>query len=290
MNRKYAMIAAILSGLLLASLIAAVEYPKLKKLENRGPAYQRVAAELPGDINQVASVIGDTFNVWADLDRPGGVGNFQNKFPYGSHWSHFFLFRKDDPQHPSFPSDEEILRDRGVDSFVDRYVRIPAELRSRDFYLYEPTGDHYWESEYFYKGKVAKFRCSFLIHLEPAENSRTRIEIFEYQPTVWIGEYWGMSAHAILPTMLHDIRPVQPTTSDRKEVLRLIQQSLTSSRPTATIRVECGSLFTLSFKGLPPFAVRAFPDVLQPCHSRRISLRAPEFRELPSRGPRRSIA
>ncbi len=231
MNRKYAMIAAILLGLLLASLMVAVEYPKLKKVENHGPAYQSVATELRGDINRVASAIGNIFNIWADLDRPGGIGNFQNKFPYGSHWSHFFLFRKNDPHHPSFPPDQEILLDRGVDSFVERYVRIPPELRSRDFYLYEPTGDHYWESEYFYEGKVAKFRCSFLIHLEPAGNSRTRIEIFEYQPTVWVGEYWGMSAHAILPTMLHDIRPVQPTTVDRQEVLRLIQQSVTSSSP-----------------------------------------------------------
>jgi hypothetical protein len=91
--------------------------------------------------------------------------------------------------------------------------------------MYEPTGDYYWESEYFYQGKAAKFRCSFLIHLEPAKNSSVKVEIFEYQPAVWVGEYLGMSAHAILPAMLHDIRPVQPTTVDRQAVLQLIQQS-----------------------------------------------------------------
>ena len=224
MNRKHAITVATLLGLLLA-LLVFVEYPKLKKIEKRGPAYESVAAELPGDLDRVAAMISETFNVWADFDRPGQIGKYQNKFPYGSHWSRFFLFPKADAQHPLFPSDEEILLDRGVDSFVERYVRIPPELRSRDFYLYEPTGDYYWPSEYFYQGNAAKFRCSFLIHLEPAKNSGVKVEIFEYQPTVWVGEYLGMSAHAILPTMLHDIRPVQPTTSDRKEVLQLIQQS-----------------------------------------------------------------
>jgi hypothetical protein len=231
MNRKHAMIVATLLSLLLGSLAFAVEYPKLKKIEKRGPAYETVDAELPGDTNRVAATIGETFNQWADLDRPGQIGKYQNKFPYGSHWSRFFLFRKADPQHPLFPSDQEILLDRGVDLFVERYVRIPPELRNRDFYLYEPTGDHYWESEYFYKGKAAKFRCSFLIHLEPAKNSGTKVEIFEYQPTVWVGEYLGMSAHAIFPAILHDIRPVQPTTTDRKEVLRLIQKSAASPSP-----------------------------------------------------------
>ncbi len=224
MNRKHAIAVATLLGLLLA-LLVFVEYPKLKKIQKRGPAYESVAAELPDDLDRVTAMISKTFNVWADFDRPDRIGNYQNKFPYGSHWSRFFLFRKADAQHPLFPSDEEILLDRGVDSFVERYVRIPPELRSRDFYLYEPSGDYYWPSEYFYKGNAAKFRCSFLIHLEPARNSAVKVEIFEYQPTVWVGEYLGMSAHAILPAMLHDIRPVQPTTEDRKEVLQLIQQS-----------------------------------------------------------------
>jgi hypothetical protein len=224
MNRKRAITVATLLGLLLA-LLVFVDYPKLKKIEKRAPAYESVAAELPGDLDRVAAAINETFNVWADFDRPGRIGKYQNKFPYGNHWSRFFLFRKDDAQHPLFPSDEEILLDRGVDSFVDRYVRIPPELRSSDFYMYEPTGDYYWESEYFYQGKAAKFRCSFLIHLEPAKNSSVKVEIFEYQPAVWVGEYLGMSAHAILPAMLHDIRPVQPTTVDRQAVLQLIHQS-----------------------------------------------------------------
>jgi len=222
MNRRHAITVATLLSLLLALLVFAFEYRRLKKIERRGPTYESVSAELPGDADRVAAAINETFNVWADFDRPEGIANYRNKFPYGSHWSRFFLFRKADA---SFPSDQEILLDRGVDSFIERYVRIPPELRTRDFYVYEPTADYYWESEYFYQGKAAKFRCSFLIHFEPAKDSGVKVEIFEYQPTVWVGEYLGMSAHAILPAMLHDIRPVQPTTVDRQAVLQLIQQS-----------------------------------------------------------------
>jgi hypothetical protein len=117
------------------------------------------------------------------------------------------------------------LLDRGADSFVARYVQIPPELRGHDVYLYEPTGDFYWSSEYFYNRRPAKFRCSFLIHLEPVGSTRTKVEVFEYQPTIWVGRYLGMSAHAIGPAMLSDIRSAKTTTADRQELLRIIQQS-----------------------------------------------------------------
>jgi hypothetical protein len=214
--------------LLLVSLVALAEYPRFKRVEKRGPAPESVAAILPGDLNAAVAAAGGAFNDWLDFSAPNRSGGFANKFPYGSKWSHFFLFHKNDPQHPLFPPDEEILLDRGVDTFVERYVRIPAELRNRDLYLYEPSGDYFWQSEYFYQGQRAKFRCSFLIHFESAGDSGTKLEVFEYQPTIWMGEYFGMSAHAVLPTMLHDIRPAQATTSDRKEVLLTIEDAATS--------------------------------------------------------------
>ena len=208
---------------MLGSLLVVLACPKLKKIEKRGPAPEDVAAILPGDVNAVAASISGLFNNWSDFIAADRHGSYQNKFPYGSQWSHFYLFRKDAAQQSLFPTDEEILLDRGVDSFIERYVRIPPGLRSQDFYLYEPSGDYYWGSEYVYKGQPAKFHCSFLIHPEPAGNSNTKVEVFEYQPTIWAGEYLGLSAHAVLPTTLHDIRPVQPTTTDRKIVLGLIQ-------------------------------------------------------------------
>jgi hypothetical protein len=221
--------------LLVASFILLAEYPRFKRIEKRGPVPETVSAILPGDIDTAVTAVNAVFNKWVDLNAPSRTGGSSNKFPYGSKWSRFYLFNKNDPQHPLFPPDEEILRNRGVDTFVESYVRIPAELRTRDLYLYEATGDYFWESEYFYHGNPAKFRCSFLIHFEPAGGSGTNVEIFEYQPMIWAGEYLGMSAHAVLPTMLHDIRPAQPTTKDRKVVLLMIEDAASSpagiSRP-----------------------------------------------------------
>lgn len=228
MNRRYKIIISVLCAALLSSLIAVWIYPRFKKIEKRGPAPESVAAIVPGDVNAIANLIEMEFNNWLDFDRPDRVGNYKNKFPYGSQWSRFFLFRRDDSQHPLFPKDEEILLDRGADSFVERYTRIPSDLRSRDFYLYEPTGDYYWDSEYFYNSQPARFRCSFLIHLEPAGDSSTKVEVFEYQPEIWAGEYPGLSAHAVLPAMLHDIRSVEETTADRKAVLAMIQAAKSS--------------------------------------------------------------
>jgi hypothetical protein len=216
---------------LLSSLTAVWIYPKFKKIEKRAPAPAGVAAFIPADVNTTAALIATAFNNWSDFDRPDRIGNYKNKFPYGSQWSRFFLFRKGDAQHPLFPTDEEILLNRGVDSFINRYVSLPPDLRTQDLYLYEPSGDYYWNSEYFYNGQPAKFRCSFMIHVEPADKSSSKVEIFEYQPEIWAGEYLGLSAHAVLPVMLHDIRSVEETTADRKTVLTMIQTAATISRP-----------------------------------------------------------
>jgi hypothetical protein len=217
MNRKYAIAFSIVALLFIVAVVVVAAYPKFKKIEKRGPPPETVAAIVPQDVNAAAAAIGNTFNKWSDFDRPDRIGTYLNKFPYGSHWT----------QNTTFPSDEEIHLDRGADAFVEQYVSIPPQLRVQDFYLYEPIGDYYWESEYFYNGRPAQFRSSFLIHVEPAGNSSTRVEIFEYQPTIWVGEYLGMSAHAILPTMLHDIRFVESTTADRKNLLALIQATAT---------------------------------------------------------------
>jgi len=225
MSRKNVLVLLTLCAALLGSLAIVATYPKFKKIEKRGPAPASVAVILPGDVSAASAVLERTFNNWFDFDRPDRFGSYQNKFPKDSPWSRFFLFRQSDARNRLFPSDEEILRNRGVDSFVQQYVHIPPQLRTQDVYLYEPSGDYYWESEYFYQGHPAKFRCSFLIHLEPAGESGTTVEIFEYQPIIWAGEYFGLSAHAVLPMMLHDIRPVDTTTRDRQALLKMIQSA-----------------------------------------------------------------
>jgi hypothetical protein len=227
MNRKRAIVLAAVAIALLTAIAIVAAYPKFKKIEKRGPPPESVTAIVPHDVNATAALIGDSLNKWSDFDRPDRIGAYHNKFPYGSHWSNFFLFDKTAAKNALFPPDEEIHLDRGVDAFVERYLSIPSQLRTQDFYLKEPIGDYYWESEYFYEGQPAKFRCSFLIHVESAGNSSSKVEIFEYQPTIWVGEYLGISAHAIVPVMLHDIRFVESTTIDRKNLLTMIQAAAT---------------------------------------------------------------
>jgi hypothetical protein len=208
--------------LVVAGLAMSLEAYRFKKIDKTGPAdIAPVAADIPIDVTAVSSAIQQTFNNWSDLERTGFSGTYRNRFPKGDKWNRFYLFR-----HGAtvFPSDDEILLDRGADQFVPRYVQIPPDRRQADFYLREPSGDEYWTSEYLYQGKPTKFRCSFLVHVETAAGgSATRVEIFEYQPEIWVGEKFAMSAHAILPGMLHDIRFAGPTTADRVEVLHMIQ-------------------------------------------------------------------
>jgi hypothetical protein len=54
------------------------------------------------------------------------------------------------------------------------------------------------------------------------------VGVFEYQPENWVSEYLGLSAHAILPTKLHDIRPVETTPADPKAVLAIIERAKSS--------------------------------------------------------------
>ncbi len=223
MKRSALLVAGFLA---VAAFFVALEAPRLKRIEKRGPTtLSPVAITLPESPATVATATRKVFNNWTDLAATRGSARFENKFPFGTKWSRFFLFERADSLHRLFPQDEQILLDRGVDHFIPRYVAIAPDLRRDDLFLYEPTGDYYWNSEYWYDGAPARFRCSFIIHVEPA-SAGTRVEIFEYQPTIWVGERFGFSAHAVLPVSFHDIRPAEPTTADRGEVLKLIEAAV----------------------------------------------------------------
>ncbi|HLQ23135.1 MAG TPA: hypothetical protein VK132_08005 [Gemmatimonadales bacterium] len=223
MKRSALLVAGFLA---VAAFFVALEAPRLKRIEKRGPAtLSPVAITLPESPATVATATRKVFNNWTDLAATRGSARFENKFPFGTKWSRFFLFERADSLHRLFPQDEQILLDRGVDHFIPRYVAIAPDLRRDDLFLYEPTGDYYWNSEYWYEGAPARFRCSFIIHVEPA-SAGTRVEIFEYQPTIWVGERFGFSAHAVLPVSFHDIRPAEPTTADRGEVVKLIEAAV----------------------------------------------------------------
>jgi hypothetical protein len=221
------------AALIAAGAAAAIYLSGDKKIEKRGPTPSPpVTATISTDVDHVELAIRATFNEWADLladlGRPAGTSRtYKSKFSYRTQWDRFFLFHKDATGLSTFPSDDQIRLTAGANDSLLRYVAIPAPLRSRDLYLNEPSLEHWWESEYFADGERAKFHCAFLIHLEPAGSTDTRIEIFEYQPTIWAGERLGFSPHALpVPVWLHDIRFVDTTTTDRTEVLRLIEGTL----------------------------------------------------------------
>jgi hypothetical protein len=229
--RKPQLLALAAIALVTMGLAISLGAYRFKKIEKKGPAeLSPVTAELPADSNAVSAAIQKTFNVWDDLARTNCAGTYKNKFPASSKWRAFWLFTHGGTGLNLFPPDEDVLRNGGEDSSVRRYIAIPSELRRGDFYLHEPTGDQYWPSEYVYRGQPAKFRCSFFIHLEPTRGSHTRVEIFEYQPEIWAGEKLAMSAHAILPTMLHDIRFAQATTTERVEVVTMIREGLAAQK------------------------------------------------------------
>jgi hypothetical protein len=229
--RKSQIFALVVAALAILGLAGSLEAYRFKKIEKQGPAeLSPVTAEIPANPEAVTAAIRQTFNVWDDLARTNFSGTYERKFPTGSKWRSFYLFTHGGTGLNVFPPDDEILLDRGEDSFVRRYVAIAPELRRNDFYLHDVTGDEYWPSEYLYRGQPAKFRCSFFIHLEPASGSQTRLEVFEYQPEIWVGEKFAMSAHAILPTMLHDIRFSEATTADRVEVVTIIRDRLAAPK------------------------------------------------------------
>lgn len=135
----------------------------------------------------------------------------------------FYQFYLYPNTHPIFPDDFQIRQWAKTDPYLRAYVAVP---KNNDFYLYEPTGDYYWFSDYYYNDAPAKFRCAFLIHLESEGNDSTRLAVFEYLPTIWVGKRFGFSAHAIGLTSLYDIRLVEATNSDRIRLLNKIRENV----------------------------------------------------------------
>src|SRR5262249_4010381 len=78
-----------------------------------------------------------------------------------------------------FPEDYQLNYWTSRDPELKAYVGTPAVARAKDFYLWN-SGDRYWVSEYRYKGQPAPFHSYFIVHLEPAKGSSTRIQVLEY--------------------------------------------------------------------------------------------------------------
>jgi hypothetical protein len=106
--------------------------------------------------------------------------------------------------------------------FLEPYKRMPAGQRAQDLLIEEPTGDVYWESEYFTKAGKAKFRCGFIVHFRELTRATTEIQVYEKVPEVWVGEKWDFARHGIGLGRFHDIQFVEPTVKDRLDLLNLI--------------------------------------------------------------------
>jgi hypothetical protein len=191
---------------------------KFKKIERRGAQQEVVAATLPVSLEEAAGAVRQAFG--ATGATPAGCGH-EEKFLCA-----LSLYQADDALFP----DAFQLRtsaERARDTALKRYAALALEKKQNDFYLYEPTGDYYWRSEYYYNQQPAEFRSGFIVQLEPQEDSVTKIEVYEYLPAIRVGRKLSLNRHGPpVPGFYADIRFVAPTTSDRQAVLRLIDEQV----------------------------------------------------------------
>lgn len=215
---------AIIVAVVLVGFGGVLIYPRFKRIEKRAAVdLASVQARVPKSLEAVADAISNAFNRGEDLGR-----GTKNKLSADDPFHRFYLYRA---AEPSFPDEFQIKANTQRDRYLAGYAAIPRNLRKSDFYLAEPTGDFYWFSEYYYNGRPAKFRCSFIIHLEPQDDFHTKIEVFEYLPTIWVGEKFGWSAHTgPVPGFFYDIRSAEATTLDRVELLKRIQEAMAKPR------------------------------------------------------------
>jgi hypothetical protein len=214
--RKLAALAAI--ALMLAGATLVI-YPWTKRIERRSavPAFSD-SAIVPNGVEQVAAAIIETFN---DGHRLGFSS--PRKFSAADKFHYFFLWNRADQ---IFPDDLQVSLHTRYDPALRRYSAMDPGAKKRDFYLYEPTGDHYWYSEYFCDGAPAKFRCAFIIHLEPLGPDRTRVQVLEYLQMIWVGQAWSTLGHSG-PGFYDDIRfDLEPTMIDRAELRALVERAV----------------------------------------------------------------
>ena len=202
----------VLLALLLAafclSLYAFMHQKRIRRRTNLNLA--SVSAIFPVDQNGVTKAI---FKMFRD-GKPPPTGKF----------SHFSLAQVGEEQFPadyqlSYYQDDQLLR---------RYLTIDVARRRLDFYLYDfsdaDNHNDYWPSDYYRGSEPVPFRCNFIIHHEPEGSGHTKVEIFEVAPRIWVGKKFGFERHG--PGFYLDIRKVDPTTSDRVDLLALLKEAL----------------------------------------------------------------
>lgn len=191
---------------------------KFKKIERRGAQQEVVAATLPVGLEEAAGAVRHAFGA-ASATAAGCV--YEDRFLCA-----LLLYQADDPLFP----DAFQLRasaERAGDAALQRYALLDPAQKQNDSYLYEPTGTHYWTSEYYYNQQPVEFRSGFIVHLEPEKDSASRVEVYEYLSAIRVGKKLSLNCHGPpVPGFFADIRFVALTTSDRPAVLRAIDGQL----------------------------------------------------------------
>jgi hypothetical protein len=195
--------------LLLAGLLACANGVE------RAPGETRTFVEevLPAPRERVVAVVTRAFNqvTWTGVD--------ENKYPSSDFLHGCYLF----PLGNQFRGWHA-----GSDEALLRYASVPDERRRDDLLLNCKVGS-FWPSEYQSpRGVSLPFITDFIIHLDSVSPESTRVEVIEYFPQVKAGKRFGFGHHALLPSIIDDVRSVRPTTQDRLHVLDRIRQAVRS--------------------------------------------------------------
>jgi hypothetical protein len=121
---------------------------------------------------------------------------------------------------PVFPDPQQLRLAAGDDPALAAYAALDHGQRQRDFYVFD-LSDTYWTSEYVWRGRPARFKTDFIVHVADADAGGARVEVAEYRPRVNLGEYFDLRGHHG-PGFYDDVRFVAPTTRDREELLELV--------------------------------------------------------------------
>lgn len=119
---------------------------------------------------------------------------------------------------------------------LGRYARLPNQNRIHDFYIMAPEQD--WFSEYMQDGKRLPFNTDFFVHLEQLDDGKTRIEVIEFFPRVHPGQSLKLCTRHGGPMYTRDVRPVAPTTRDRREMLDLVVRVVELTLPKTVPPVQ----------------------------------------------------
>lgn len=106
--------------------------------------------------------------------------------------------------------------------FFDPYRKLPAADRRRDLRLDDWLDSLGWTSEYSTASGPVPFKCGFVLHFAAENAGATRVSVYEITPEVTVGKHWALAHEGIGFAKVYDIRFVEPTVTDRQQVINWI--------------------------------------------------------------------